>query len=354
MNRLLSGNLPALSRVGGTPLPTSALLARVADASYWMSRYLERAEHVARLLVVSMDVLTGAGELDADFALRVCTDVLQITQHDHLLSQLQQNAPAPMSLMNAIARHMTLDEANPNSLISCISKARENARSIRESISAEIWESLNVLYWSFRSEDAAARFDEAPQETCRQVLTGSLLLQGLADQTMDHGQIWLFMQLAKYLERVEMTCRILAAKFTTLCGPTFAVEGPLQVIQWMSVLRSCCCIEAYRRANMGEINSGRVAEFIIFAPSFPRSILFCVQHALEAVDRIRAMLSADAGREAQRQLGLLYAELQYGQATLGADANLAEFLENIRAGTAMAAIAVQDQWFLQAEPTINA
>ena len=111
---------------------------------------------------------------------------------------------------------MTFDVENPNSLISCVTRARENARGIRENISAEMWENLNTLYWSLRSEDAPARFEDSPDDFYRQVMTGSMLFQGLTDQTLAHDQRWLFTQIGKYLERIDVTCRVIETKFNIL------------------------------------------------------------------------------------------------------------------------------------------
>ncbi len=324
------------------------LLARVADASFWMSRYMERAEHIARILMISGDVLTGAGDLDPPFALEVAGDVLRITQRDHMFPTLAPAGRSPTQVMAAVARYMTLDEGNPNSLIHCLAKARENARGIRESISAEMWEQINTFYWSIKSDDARERFEDVPQEFYRQFMLGSFLFQGLTDQTMDHGQVWMFIQLSRYIERVDMTCRILTAKFATLSRIDGSLESSLRTIQWMAVLRTCCSIEAYRRSHVGEIEPSRVANFIIFDPTFPRSIHFCVKQALATVDQIRAGLAADAGREAQRRLGRLFAEVQYSHVTGEMDDGLIDFLGRTRAGIAEAAAAIQEQWFMRA------
>jgi uncharacterized alpha-E superfamily protein len=326
-----------------------ALLARVADASYWMSRYIERAEHIARILMVSVDSLTGAGELEKELSHQAVVDVLKITWQEHMLPELVKPDYTPMQALMAVAKYMALDPSNPISLMSCLTKARENARSIRESISNEMWEQLNTLYWSLKADDAMARFDDSPQEFFRQMMTGSLLLQGLADQTIDHGQVWLFIQLSKYLERADMTCRILLAKFQTLhqLDSLASLDPAGRIIHWMAVLRACCSIEAYRRANVGEIEPALVAGFILFEPTFPRSVHFCIHHALESVDRIRSVLVADAGRDAQRRLGRLFAELQYSRAAPTQDKGLLAFLEQIRNSAADASIAVQEQWLMR-------
>ena len=342
MSELNSNTASAAKRPGRT------LLARVADASFWMSRYMERAEHIARILMISGDVLTGAGDLDRQFALEVAGDVLRITQRDHMFPALAPAGRSPLQVMAAVAKYMTLDEGNPNSLIHCLAKARENARGIRESISAEMWEHINTFYWSMKSEDARNRFEDVPQEFYRQFMMGSFLFQGLTDQTMDHGQVWMFIQLSKHFERVDMTCRILMAKFATLSRIESSLESSLRTIQWMAVLRACCSIEAYRRSNLGDIEPSRVANFIIFEPTFPRSIHYCVKQALTTVDQIRTGLTVDAGREAQRRLGRLYADVQYSQVAGDMYESLMDFLSRTRTGIAEAAAAIQEQWFMRA------
>ncbi len=324
-----------------------ALLARVADSGYWMGRYIERAEQIARMMLVSNDVLTGAGGVDEDFGRQIAGDVLRITQSEFMLNDLAPPGNPPERTVIAVTRYVLLDPQNPGSLVNCISKARENARGIREQISNEMWEHINTMYWMMLSTEADTRLEESPQEILRQIMAGSLLFQGLSDQTMEHGQAWLFIGLARHLERVDITCRILAAKCATLARADEAMEESLRVIHWMAVLRSCCCVEAYRRANMGDIDPGRVASFIIFDPMVPRSIHFCVRAALESVDQIRTMLAADTGREAQRILGRLYADLQYSQAIPRPHDDLLTFIEELRSGAAQAALAVQEQWLMR-------
>ena len=118
------------------------------------------------------------------------------------------------ALVQRVAQHMTFNSENPNSLFNCIARARENARGVRETISAEMWENLNTLYWTLR--DAPARFDESPEDVYRQVMMGSMLFQGLTDQTLQHDQRWHFIQLGKFLERIDVTSRVIGIKFGLL------------------------------------------------------------------------------------------------------------------------------------------
>jgi len=197
--------------------PPRPMLARDADSVYWMSRYVERAEHIARILLVNSNLLIDIGELAPDLQAKQWQSVLTIMRAPVLPDVIDQPAspiPTETSLAQRVAQFMTFHAENPSSLLSCISRARENARGVRETISAEMWENLNTLYWTLR--DAPARFDESPEDFYRQVMTGSMLFQGLTDQTMQHDQRWHFTQLGKFLERIDVTARVIASRFALL------------------------------------------------------------------------------------------------------------------------------------------
>lgn len=320
--------------------PARPMMARDADAMYWMSRYVERAEHTARLLLVNSSLLTDVGDL--------APRQLQ-QQWQAVLTILHSNSIVRMSgadLGPRIAQHMTFNADNPNSLLSGLSRARENARSIRENISAEMWESLNTLYWSIRGEDAQTRFDESPDDFYRMIMNGSMLFQGLTDQTMVHDQRWLFVQLAKYLERIDVTCRVIDTKFGLLQAERNQMETALQTIQWMAVLRSCCSIEAYRRHHAGEMEPLRVVSFLLLERNFPRSVRYAVEMAREAISAIRAEVNSLAIDPAERILGRLSAQLEYAEPSEIDAEGVSPYLQKIISQIGEAAFAVQKTYFL--------
>src|SRR5580698_1874491 len=257
------------------------MLSRDADAIYWMARYVERAEHVARLLLVNSNLLIDVGDLAPRMQNRLWQDILTSVR----LPDLPEDPDRPIG--GRVQQSLTFDEKNPNSLISCLTRARENARGIRENISAEMWESLNTLYLSIRSEDTRHRFEESPDSFYRGIMTGSMLFQGLTDQTLAHDQRWQFAQLAKYLERTDVTCRVIQTKYDILKSNEQIFDSTLRNLHWMAVLRSCCSIEAYRRHYLGDMDPTRVAGFLILERNFPRSIRFCVTRAAAAISAIR-------------------------------------------------------------------
>jgi uncharacterized alpha-E superfamily protein len=325
------------------------MLARDADTVYWMSRYVERAEHIARVLLINTNLLMDVGELAPELQERQWRTVLSILRGGELPEVIASDptsplAPGEVALAQRVAQHMTFNTDNPNSLFNCIGRARENARGVRETISAEMWENLNTLYWTLR--DAPARFDESPEDVYRQVMIGSMLFQGLTDQTLQHDQRWHFTQLGKFLERIDITGRVISGMFATLKSIESKLEAPIRNIHWMSVLRACCSIEAYRRNNVGDMDSMRVASFLILEPDFPRSIRFCVSAAHAAIAAIRAEVNAHGIDPAERALGRLKTQLEYAESSEIAKPGVQQYCDRIAADIAEAAVAVQATYFL--------
>lgn len=327
--------------------PPRPLLSRVAESAYWMSRYVERAEHVARVLLVNANSLLDVGDLPSEVEKELWNGPLRIflvndtPEAKELLSSQRAN------LGSKIAHFLAFDEANPNSIFSCLTRARENARSMRESISSEMWENLNTLYWMIRGEDAAGRFDESASDVLKQVTNGSLLFQGLADQTLGHNQSWHFIQLGKYLERIDVTCRIIETKFETLAAVEAEFEATERNMHLLSVVRSCCALESFRRNAGGEIDPDTIAAFLLLERAFPRSVCFCARHAHDALHRISQQVSATQTAPAEGILGRLYADLQYTPPQEIEGTNLFPFLQKIQSATIDAALAAKKSYFLQ-------
>jgi uncharacterized alpha-E superfamily protein len=316
------------------------MLSRDADSMYWMSRYMERAEHVARLLLVNSNLLMDVGELAPTLEQKQWQSVMVILRVDPTIPAGDQ----PMS--SRVGQSMTFDSENPNSILNCVTRARENARSIRENISSEMWEALNTLYWFLKDEGAKARLEDAPEEFYRSIMTGSMLFQGLTDQTLAHDQGWQFAQLAKHLERADVTCRVIETRFNILRSADNLLAGALKNIHWMAVLRSCCSIEYFRRQHVGDMDPIKVASFLILEPAFPRSVRYAVQHAHLAMQAIRSEVNPLAIDPAERVLGRLAADLEYAEAGEIMDEGLPNYLLRIQNDLAEAAVALQKNYFM--------
>ena len=326
--------------------PPRPLLARVAESAYWMSRYVERAEHVARVLMVNINALLDVGDLDPGVERQLWSGPLKV----FLLDQTPQAAELmhlPREVLAArISQFLVFDPANPNSIHSCITRARENARSIRENISSEMWENLNALYWSLRSDDATGRFDESATDVLKQITNGALLFQGLTDQTLYHGQPWQFIQLGKHLERIEVTCRIIETKFESLHAMAGEFEHTERNMHLLSVVRSCCALEAFRRSS-AEIEPETIAAFLLLERHFPRTVCYAARHAHAAVGKISHEVSPSKLDPAEGILGRLTAELTYAQPEDIAMTGLTNYLRRIQGATLGASMALKKSYFLQ-------
>jgi uncharacterized alpha-E superfamily protein len=326
--------------------PPRPLLARVAESAYWMSRYVERAEHVARVLLVNVSSLLDVGDLPADVEQQFWSGPLRTFLVDGTPEAKEILRSERHNLGSRIGQYLVFGEDNPNSIYSCITRARENARSIRENISSEMWEHLNSLYWMIRADEAAAGFAEWPTNLLREVTNGSFLFQGLADQSLAHTQTWQFIQLAKYLERIDVTCQVMETKFETLRAVEELIENTERNMHLLSVVRSCCALEAFRR-NAGEIDPDHIAAFLLLERTFPRSVAFSACRANDAIAKISNELSPSLLDPAEGILGRLNAELQYMQPAEVEGDRLAPFLQRIQSATLDAAVAVKRSYFLQ-------
>src|SRR6266446_4405993 len=204
------------------------MLSRVADSLYWMSRYLERAVHTARLI-------------DVDFQLRLDQSPdAGSSRWLRLLDALQIPVPAGAKIDSAsLAYTLTLDRSNPSSIVSCISSARENMRQVREQCSSEMWEQLNRLYLQINSTISSEAWLLHSYVFFRAVQEGAHLFQGVTDSTMSHGEGWQYIQLGRYVERTDAVARLIGTHLSRLpYSPDQAVESE-EYLEWVGLLKSC-------------------------------------------------------------------------------------------------------------------
>lgn len=315
------------------------MLSRDADSMFWMGRYVERAEHVARLLRVHLMLLTDVGDL---------TPVLEHQMWLTILSTMragkEPDGSEPVSVR--IARYMTFDPSNPSSIVSCVARARENARAIRESISSEMWECLNGVYLWITSEEAGARFEESPDEFYAQIMNSSMLFQGLTDQTLAHDQRWYFTQIAKYLERIDVTARVIETRFDVLSKMGAQLDQPIRNIHLMGVLRSCCSLESYRRQHLADLEGQRIAEYLILQKDYPRSIRFCVEQLHRATAGVRISNGQHVPSAPERIFGRLEAQLEYASIDEILAEGLNPYLARIEQAANDGSVALQKSYFL--------
>lgn len=276
------------------------MLSRVADSLYWMSRYLERAEHIARLVDVNLNLTLDRAPADA-------------AQHwGRLFDSLPDPPPWAADTALATVEQSTIDLANRESIAACVGTARENARQVREEISSEMWEEINRLFLTVqRHQPIESGWTSGTHEFLTSTIGGVHQIQGVTDATMTHGEGWHFIELGRYLERASATAALLDVQFREFVGDTDEPRGVGEYVEWVGVLKSCCAFEAYCRHYTADVRPGRIAEFLVLNPQFPRSIHFAAARVQASLKCIGGLTGRVNGR-ADRLAGRLLASLDYG------------------------------------------
>lgn len=275
------------------------MLSRVADSLYWMSRYLERAEHIARLLDVNLQ-----GMLDYS------SDALH-QRWCRLMDSLaidRGNLPEEPDAYE-VTRLLTFGQEHASSILACIHVARENARQIRQLISSEMWEQINSLYLRLRNANMDSIWSGQPFAFYNEIKMGIHLIQGVTDSTIIHSEGWHFIQIGKYLERASSKAMLLEVFLARTASLNVVDAG--DYLDWVSLLRSCTAFEAYCKEYTADVRPEWVAEFLLLNPSFPHSIAFCagtLQHGLEEIADCTDMPRTS---KVNRLAGRLRAELDF-------------------------------------------
>ena len=260
------------------------MLSRTASSIYWMARYLERAENVARFVGVNLHLMLDMG-IDPGHAQ---WKPLVTTSGDDADFAARYDAPSERNVL----AFLTFDEMNPNSIYSCVCRARENARTVRDVISSEMWEQINALYHLVVKAAEKQKLDNL-EPFYQRIRSASHHFAGLAEDTMSHGEGWHFARMGRLLERAEKTSRMLDVKYFLLLPDAHYVDSPYDAVEWGAVLKSANGFEMYRK-HFHNINYKDVADFLIFEPVFPRSIAYCVSAAARSLAAITAELQVKA------------------------------------------------------------
>jgi uncharacterized alpha-E superfamily protein len=268
------------------------MLARVADSLYWLGRYVERAEHIARLASVLLNTNLEHSSA-ADQSTQIAVTALGL--------ELDDRAPNA----EALARRLVLDHERGASVIAALSSARENARQVRDQLTSETWERLNLLYLSATDPGSDAAFDMNAADFLHRIIADLHLFKGAADATMSHGDGWRFMLTGVFIERAQLIARLLQASFEE--GSTSALEDHLSQV---NLLRMACALEPYLRAYTADIDSRLILDFLLFDEDFPRSIRFATARIEENLARLST--ERELGRhDPLRLAGRLNARLTY-------------------------------------------
>jgi uncharacterized alpha-E superfamily protein len=243
-----------------------------------------------------------------------------------------------------VIEFLSSDPANPSSILACLTKARENARSVREVISSEMWEQINRFYLTVSNGAARKRPILDSYQFFNEVKLHSHQVAGVADNTMSHNQAWHFFQLGRLLERADNTTRLLDVKYFLLLPSPEDVGGAIDEMQWSIVLRSASAFEMYRKVH-GRIAPQDVVDFLLVETEFPRAILYCLTQAENSLQAISGGQGGRFRNQAEQALGRLKAELAYEQAYDIIAKGLHQFLDGFQTKLNNVGAAIAETFF---------
>lgn len=279
------------------------MLSRTADHLYWMARYIERAENMARVLDVTyrMSLVSSGAHSDADTWKPpvIIADDVEVFERDY----------GEYTAAN-VMRYMALDERNHSSIVSCLNAARENARSVRVAMSSEMWETVNALWLELRQRIAQGLDEAEIGEFCEWVKSRSHLFRGVTYGTMLRDDGYMFVRLGTFIERADNTARLLDAKYHLLMAQADqAPDAAVDYYEWSSLLRSVSSFEAYQKVFRDTIEPSKVVDLLVLHDDMPRSLHACYTE----ITPIMEQLCAGRSCEFLRQAGEIHAKLRFGR-----------------------------------------
>ncbi len=318
------------------------MLSRVVETIYWMARYVERAEDMARLINVNSNLLLDLPKGIAPG----WRPLLTITGCEEQYNELEDRDD-----QKAILRFLIGDPRNTSAIISSLTAARENARTIRDVIPREAWEQINSMHLYARDNLSTGLSQRGRFQYLREVISACQLLTGMLAGTMNHDEGYLFLRMGRNLERSDMTTRIIDVRSASLLSEETPELRPFDNIQWMSVLKSMTGYQMYRREMQVSVRRADVLRFLMQSPNFPRSVLHCMgelesalmllphnEDVLRAVARLKRLTQeADVRKLAQSALHVFLDDLQLGLGDIHTEVANSYFLGSMKQSQAQTA-----------------
>lgn len=300
------------------------MLSRVANTLYWMVRYVERADNLARLIDVNRQLLLDFESLDSERLRGFWKPIILSTGDEETFNSLYDDAGS-----DEVIRFLTDDPENPNSIISCIALARENARTVRDQLSDELWEEINALYLFSRSPEASRLLVTDPPRFYENIRRSALTFLGIASSTTSRSEAWEFMDLGRHLERADKTTRILDISTHLPSTVDGGENGSPGVLHWTAILRSCGAMGAFR-AEHRKISASGVLDFLVFSREFPRSVSYCIERVDRSLHAISGSPHGTYSNEAERESGKLLASLNFSCPGDAFNEGLHEYLDGLQ------------------------
>lgn len=313
------------------------MLSRVANSVYWMHRYIERAENYARFMSVNFNL-----------ALDLPPNVDQ--QWEPLLTATADNERFKKYYSDPtrenVIHFMTFDKRNPNSIVSCLSDARENARTIREVISKEMWEHLNTFYLMVRDTSPKQQWEQTQTQNFFTEIRNSIqLFYGIIDATITRNEAWHFGRLGRFLERADKTSRFLDVKYFTLLPEIELVGSTIDLMLWSAVLKSVSAYNMHRQ-QYRSLTPASIVEFLILDKMFPRAVAHCIRQAELSLYEISGNnITQGFGNSAERMLSKLRTDIEFTETADIFKTGLHQYLDNFQTRTNSVGDAIFQTYF---------
>ena len=308
------------------------MLSRTADNLYWLARYVERAEYLARILEATHRLTTlpltyvgTSNEWASAVSTAGCANLF--------FAKFEEANEENVTYFLAFATE------NPSSIRNCFEVARTNARAVRTALTSEMWDAINSAWLELKRFGNGPTSREEFMRFLRWVQEKSLLFDGSAYRTMLRNDAYWFSRLGVYIERADNTARILDVKYHLLLPEHEQVGGPLDYFQWAAILRSVSALTAYQWVYRANVKPWLVADLLMLRDEMPRSLASCYENLVQNLDRIAAAYGRQGS--AQRQARVIRARLENLRIDEIFQSGLHEFIDhfvedNNRLGTAIA------------------
>lgn len=314
------------------------MLSRVANSIYWMTRYIERAENYARFIDVNLFLIMDMPQnVKAQWQ-----PLVRITGDDVLYESVYGEYTR-----DNVIEFLTFNKNNPNSILSCLIHARENARTIREIISSEMWQQINELYLTVK--DATLKTNEDLASFFSYIKKGSHLFSGIMDTTLTHNESYHFANIGRLIERAEKTDRILDMKYFYLLPRVEDVGATLDYMQWSGLLKSTSAYEVYRK-KYGRMDYRDIIEFLIFDREFPRAIHFCLIESHKSLHTISNTQPGTFNNAAEKEMGKIISQLSFNDVNDVIAFGLHEYLDDLQVKLNYLGDEIFNVFFSQSQP----
>lgn len=312
------------------------MLSRVADSIFWTSRYVERAENIARFINVNWNLILDSAGTPEEVQWQ---PLINVTADSAFFAERYGDATA-----ENVIKFLCFDLEYPHSIHSCLRAARENARSIREIIPITVWEQVNMFYLNVCNHAQDSTTLSSPHAFLSSVIADSNHFIGLTMTTMMHDEGWHFCRLGRLLERADKTSRILDVKYFYLLPSPKEVGSSLDHIQWAALLRSVSALQAYRQ-RYGPIQPNEIVQMLLLDREFPRSVRYCIERSKDSLQAISGTVDGTWNNEAERLCGKLEAELTYTDEASVMDKGLHEFIDALQLQVNAIGAAIHEAFF---------